>query len=85
MIPYPLRIGAPAVLLALVLVLAPAPAARAADEFALPELALDSASARGVARTLARVGSMELFIAGSSARYPKSGAARKARLITPSK
>ncbi|MCB1181940.1 insulinase family protein [bacterium] len=42
MIPYPLRIGAPAVLLALVLVLAPAPAARAADEFVLPELALET-------------------------------------------
>lgn len=42
----------------------------------LPELALDSASARGVARALAQVDSIELFIAGSSARYPKSGAAR---------
>lgn len=42
----------------------------------LPELALDSASVRSVARSLAQIPGLELFIAGAAATYPKSGAPR---------
>ncbi|AKF04359.1 hypothetical protein [Sandaracinus amylolyticus] len=42
----------------------------------LPELALDSPTVRGVAKELAKLPSLELFIAGTSAIYPKSGAPR---------
>ncbi|MDQ3031628.1 MAG: hypothetical protein M3Y87_04365 [Myxococcota bacterium] len=42
----------------------------------LPELAIDSTTARAVARDLASLPSLELFIAGAAAIYPKSGAPR---------
>lgn len=42
----------------------------------LPELALDSPTVRGVAKELAKLPSLELFIAGTAAMYPKSGAPR---------
>jgi hypothetical protein len=42
----------------------------------LPELALDSTSVRGIARALATLPELELFIAGAAAIYPKSGAPR---------
>lgn len=42
----------------------------------LPELALDSTTVRGVAKALASLPRLELFIAGAAATYPKSGAPR---------